>query len=107
MPNVGLLGLWVVNLDGTGLQRVLAGPASAPSVNYACTAPRLGIALAGNSITISWPTSAFGLVLEAAESVIKPINWIAVPDVPVAIGGQNVVTNNRPPGKKFFRLRQP
>ena len=106
IPNVGSLGLWTVNLDGTGLQRIHAGPASAPSVNFGRSLPQLAITRVGNSVTISWPNSALGFLLEAAQALTQPINFTAVTALPSVIGDRNVITFDATGGTTFFRLRQ-
>jgi uncharacterized repeat protein (TIGR01451 family) len=67
------------------------------------TATRLG----ANTVTLSWPASASGFVLQSCNT-LPPVNWSPVGGTVQVIGGQNTVTVNVTPGEtRFFRLRRP
>ncbi|MGV3771470.1 MAG: discoidin domain-containing protein [Verrucomicrobiales bacterium] len=63
------------------------------------TPPSLGITRTANSITITWPATAAGFVLQSADDVDGP--W-----TPVAGVTGNSHTINNPTGVKFYRLVQ-
>jgi hypothetical protein len=68
--------------------------------------PELKIARTGSGVTLSWPASSTGFVLETAIA-LPATNWSAVPDPAVLDGDQNVVTVEVGSSAKFFRLRKP
>jgi len=63
--------------------------------------PRLGVSLAGASLTISWDASATGFTLESVSSLTAPVTWNPV---------QGVVNNSATvqigAGTQFYRLRK-
>jgi hypothetical protein len=62
--------------------------------------PRLNIQSDGNAVTLSWPDSAAGFILESSENPSSPTNWVTVPSV------TNAVTLPVSSPSKFFRLRR-
>jgi hypothetical protein len=67
--------------------------------------PALAARFASNRIVISWPTNATGFSLQASET-LPAATWLNVPTPPVAVGTNNVVTNNATGRAMFFRLRK-
>jgi len=82
---------WYFGLDDFGLYSIPATPVEPPA---------LAIGRAGNAVTISWPATATGFVLEASPTV-GPAAWTAVPGVT-----GNSVTLTADGAARFFRLRQ-
>jgi hypothetical protein len=71
--------------------------------------PQLAIVRYDNYVTLSWPVSAAGFVLEQANALANPSSstvWTAVGVTPEVVGGRNTVTLDAGPGTKLFRLRQ-
>jgi hypothetical protein len=59
----------------------------------------------GNSLTISWPASAAGTVVEASESLANP-NWQPVNIAPTSFNGRLSITITPGTAQRFFRLSQ-
>jgi hypothetical protein len=78
---------------GNGIPLVLAVAAEEPE-------PMLAITKAGNSLTLSWPTSATGFVLESTTVVSSP-SWTVVPGVT-----GNSVTITPGGAASFYRLKK-
>lgn len=75
---------------------------------YIPVSPQLNVQLAGNNAVLSWSTNDFGFALQSITALPSPPNiWSTVPDVPVVVGGQFVVTNGLTTGTKFYRLKAP
>jgi len=70
------------------------------------TFPVLRIMSINDQISLAWPVSATGFVLEASSDLAVTNNWQAVTDNPVVIGSQQVVTNSIGLENKFYRLRR-
>jgi hypothetical protein len=70
--------------------------------------PLLNInSVAGNKVRLDWSTASAGYRLESTNSVIAESPWAPVSDVPVALNGRFLVTNNITTSNRFFRLRKP
>lgn len=68
----------------------------------------LGRFVSGNTLTLTWATSANGFVLETTDSLSLPISWGPVAAVTTVVGDQTQVTVNLLEGAgKFYRLRKP
>jgi uncharacterized repeat protein (TIGR03803 family) len=67
--------------------------------------PTLAITTTGNQVVLSWPTWAPNFNLQSATNLVSPI-WTAVSPAPVAINGQNVVTNTVCGTQMYYRLSQ-
>lgn len=70
---------------------------------------RLEIERTGNQVTLAWPVSAAGYLLEETSSLAEPVAntvWSAVAAAPTVVGGKNTVTITAPSGNKIYRLRQ-
>lgn len=67
--------------------------------------PGLTVIREGNTVRISWPTSATGFSLESTPS-LSPANWQNVTQPVQVVGDQNVVTVPIATGNAFFRLHQ-
>lgn len=61
---------------------------------------KLGITRAGSQVTISWPATASGFILESAES-LPAANWAPVTGVQ-----NNSVTINAGVGTRYYRLKK-
>lgn len=66
--------------------------------------PSLNAAVAGNQITISWPTPPANCVLESTASLASPA-WSPVSITPVPAGQQTTASIPLGPGSTFYRLR--
>ena len=68
--------------------------------------PALSIRLEPDSqVVISWPASATGFFLEAAESLLSS-NWHMLTNTPGIVGDQYAVTNSAAGEMRFFRLKK-
>jgi hypothetical protein len=68
---------------------------------------RLSVALSGNQILISWPTSGTTFTLQSSGSLGGAANWNAVGTNPTVSNGQNQVTVQASGTATFYRLKQP
>ncbi len=98
----------VLDLNGFSLYAQNAqvnGTVSGGQVQQVTTErPRLTIWLADDSVRISWPGWAAGYVLQAKQSLTTNSVWQVVPDTPVQVGGNNVVTQSLSGLSRFYRL---
>ena len=72
-------------------------------------AATLQISLTASQVTISWPASASaaGFMLETSSSLTSG-GWVAVGNLPTAVGNQLIITTNTVSATAaFFRLRKP
>ena len=65
----------------------------------------LKIERAQNGVTLSWPATGTNFLLEACAEVGQT-EWQGVPEAPVIVGSQCVVTKALGPDNQFFRLRR-
>jgi hypothetical protein len=82
---------------------VVANGISSEAVTFTIP-PRLGIALSGQSVVLSWPTNATGFFLESAGVLGFPLVWNTNLPSPAVVNGQNVVTNSISETEMFFQL---
>ena len=68
--------------------------------------PALRIQQSGSDITLAWPASATGWVLQSTGQPGAAGSWADVPGSYVAQGQNLTWTNTFPPGMRFFRLAQ-
>jgi hypothetical protein len=62
----------------------------------------------GSGLTLSWPTSAAGYVLQSATTLTQPVTWNTVTNVPSTNGPNCVMTLPvSPGGSVFYRLMHP
>jgi hypothetical protein len=66
--------------------------------------PILQFRLHGDTLVLSWPTSADGYHLETIGDLSAPNSWTPVTNAPTVVGLQNVVSNLISPASQFFRL---
>ncbi len=74
------------------------GPAQGPVLDYTYTA---------NTITLSWPVTAAGFLLETATDIGPGAAWAPVQNPVLTLGGLNMVTHGLVGDHRFFRLRKP
>jgi choice-of-anchor C domain-containing protein len=67
--------------------------------------PPLRVTRSGNSLYITWPSSAAGFELEASESALGTA-WSVVPGV-ILLGEQKLAIINANGHERYFRLRKP
>ena len=73
-------------------------PSNEPGGSPGSIEPTLPVALAisstpgGNTISLSWPASAVGVNLYSANNLAPPVQWSPVPNPPVLVNSQWVVT---------------
>ena len=95
---------WIGNLDEVAFYDT-ALSAAAINNHYLgmvglAPAPRISFSLAGNQLTLTWPSDVTGYSLESTLSLSSP-SW-----TPVGGVVNNSVTVTTSPGNKFFRLRK-
>jgi hypothetical protein len=66
--------------------------------------PPLGLGKSGTNVVVSWPASYGDFTLQSAPSFGSADNWSNVPDMPVVIGDQFVVSNSIVGSGMFYRL---
>ncbi len=67
----------------------------------------LRIEQSGNFVVLSWPVSLSNFVLESTSDPWSETNWLPITNDPLVVNGRNIVTNDIPGGKMFFRLKKP
>ena len=68
-------------------------------------APVLAVASVTNQqMKVAWPNSTTGFVLLQTGSLLPPVQWTTVTNVPVNTGGQFVVTLATAATNRFFAL---
>jgi uncharacterized repeat protein (TIGR03803 family) len=72
--------------------------------------PQLTIVPSGSNIILSWPTDYIGFdysgyTLQATTNLVSPV-WTTNLPAPIAVNGQNTVTNPTSGSQQFFRLSQ-
>jgi hypothetical protein len=67
--------------------------------------PDLGLNVIGADAVVSWPGSYGDFILQSSTVLEGSNNWTAVPNAPVLMGSQLVVTNRLTNPEVFFRLR--
>lgn len=68
------------------------------------TAPGLQVARQGTELTISWPASATGFVLQAAERLSNPTSWTDLTVTPTVSGQQQSITITPGSAQRYYRL---
>ncbi len=68
--------------------------------------PQLTIIPFGADLILTWPTNAAGFNLQSTTSLVSPPVWTTVSPDPVAINGQNTVSDALSGTCKFYRLSQ-
>jgi hypothetical protein len=67
-------------------------------------APRLTIAHSGNSVTVSWPVTAAGIVLKQNNSVANAAGWSTYGGTINTANGTNSITVTSPTGNQYYGL---
>jgi len=76
-------------------------------LNTSCPAnPRLAVERAGNLLTLSWPSSVGGFVLESSTN-LTPASWNLFEPPPVNSNGRWESTVPTVSSQRYFRLRKP
>jgi len=87
---------------------LLTPPPTGRTFNVFVLLPRL-VRLQATSVNgqpqVSWPTNTGRWVLQFTDSLSSNAAWTDDANIPVVIGGQNVVTNLDSQGTRFYRLR--
>lgn len=95
-PEAGAIGGDVFSLVG--------GFWSAPTT---LGAPRLSIGVeAGNSVIISWPSTATGFTLQQSTT-LHPLDWRTAPEAVTDSGTNRSILVSPPAGPRFYRLFRP
>jgi hypothetical protein len=71
------------------------------------TPPRLASATTSNNLVLSWPAISSGYSGSVLETTTDPVSpsWNTATNIPVNVGGVNMVTNGTLTNQQFFRLR--
>lgn len=72
---------------------------------YSLQQPQLSISVASGVVSLSWPISTGGGVVETSTT-LSPWDWETVPDAPTLSGEHYILTGSWPDEVRFFRLRQ-
>jgi len=90
--------------DLTGYESVQSTASSATPV--AAVAPQsLGISTAGQTLTVTWPSTHLGWILETQSNGLSAGNWTPVPNSSTTTSHAVTMPNGSPPN--FYRLRRP
>ena len=103
-----LTALVLVMIAGSALAQTPSGP-QAGVVRWGVIGAAfvLGIAAAaGGNVTISWPASATGFVLESSPALGATATWSVVAGSPNPISGAGSVNAVTSTGARFYRLRK-
>lgn len=68
--------------------------------------PKIRVERDGAVMTMLWPSTPGGFVLEGSASLIGEANWNVVPAAPIVTNGFNAVQVGVPGDAAFFRLRR-
>jgi len=89
------------------LQSAKAGSEDAFVLKLLTAEVRLRAQLTGlDEITLFWPRSLAGCLLETREALSEATAWTLVTNTPTVIGSENAVTVSATVGQQYFRLRR-
>jgi hypothetical protein len=71
---------------------------------YSLSIPQLDIRSSGDIITLNWPLTAGGYVVESTPTLLPPV-WEAITNAPAISGEHYSLTNSWTDQSRFFRLR--
>jgi sulfatase modifying factor 1 len=83
-----------------GLGLIMVGRATAQIVT------NLTIIRSATNVILTWPTNATGFTLQSTTNLVSPAVWTTVVPGPVAVNGNNTVTNPISVTQQFYRLSQ-
>jgi hypothetical protein len=116
MADPATCSLWTVNVDGSGLKQLRAGPSAwpawypGPAIGSPAT-PRLDIGQirqpGGTQIVLSWPIETANIILQRSTSLGAQAAWATEPTQPAVVGSTARVTLNISGTTRFYRLKQP
>ena len=84
-----------------GLGLIMVGRATAQIVT------NLTIIRSATNVILTWPTNATGFTLQSTTNLVSPAVWTTVVPGPVAVNGNNTVTNPISGTLQFYRLSPP
>jgi hypothetical protein len=90
-----------VLLPGEIATHYAAGP---DSLEPAPSGPSLTVSVSGNTLTVSWPASATGYVLQTTAKLGTGATWTVVGTPPTTVNGITSVNIPIGPGSAFYRL---
>jgi hypothetical protein len=94
-----------------GVADATANVLTADYLNNALTiapVPSINIGRSTNGVTLSWPLSSTGFVLqESSDSALSRTNWTTLIVAPAVSNNQNVVSIALPQAQRFYRLYHP
>lgn len=108
VPNTFLAGgIWGIasSKDGSKLVAAGDGPYGGP-IYILQPMPGLNIASGRTNMTVSWPSSASGFVLQQTADLTSP-NWTDLTNSPKTTTGQNQIIFPAHTGDQFYRLKFP
>jgi len=77
-----------------------------PAASAAGTGPRLNWSRVGKTITLSWPSTATGYIVQSTGNLGGAAAWNSVTNSPTVVGDQNTVTVDITGRALFFRLKK-
>jgi len=105
----GNLGSAIVTATGSPARaNITIGPYSALILSQIPYYPSLGISLTNQTITVSWPKTFGGWVLDTTPTLAgSPVPWTQVPAAQYLTNATSIYFNtNQPLNNPFFRLRK-
>jgi 1,4-alpha-glucan branching enzyme len=109
-PDYSNMGSSMVTASGSpATANITIGPYSALILSQAPPVPMLAITQGNNALTVSWPTTPAGSLLESSSTLSgSPSDWSQVPVSQYQTNGNTVSFNVDPPtGETFYRLYKP
>jgi uncharacterized repeat protein (TIGR03803 family) len=89
----------VANVSGPG------GSGTIFSISLQVTPPQLTLTPAASNVILTWPTNATDFTLQSTTNLVSTV-WTTNLPAPLAVNGQNTVTNPISSAQQFFRLAQ-
>jgi sulfatase modifying factor 1 len=68
--------------------------------------PNLTIIQSATNVVLTWPTNFTGFALQSTTTLGSPATWTTVVPLPVAVNGNNTVTNPISGAAQFYQLSQ-
>jgi hypothetical protein len=65
---------------------------------------RLDFRKSGTCVSLSWQNALAGYHLETTTNLTPPVTWTLMPDAPIFVRGQNVVSNEVSDPCRYYRL---
>jgi len=92
--------------DGDGVDNYHEWLSGTSPTNRFSSPAQLTIIPSSANVILTWSTNAIGFTLQSATNLDSPVVWSTNSPAPIAISGQNIVTNPVSGTRQFYRLSQ-